>query len=103
MQRERRRDEGRLKREILGANGTLVCNYTPGPYMCDRNASDPAWNPVADCPCDGTNDERGGGNWAHEQLVDDVDRTAGDYLMLTHVPHGDVDSTLMQSIARYGY
>ena len=30
----------RLKKEILGENGTLVCNYTPGPYACDKNNTD---------------------------------------------------------------
>ena len=89
----------RLKREILGANGTLVCNYTPGPYLCDRNASDPSWNPIDDCPCDGTNDERGGGNWEHEQLVDAVDAQGrGAYLMLTHVPHADDAAVMLRAV-----
>jgi hypothetical protein len=38
----------RLKR-LLGANGTLICNSTPGPYTCG-NAKDP----ITECPCDGT-------------------------------------------------
>lgn len=45
-----------LKTEILGQNGTLICNDTPGPYTCKVGG-----NPIQDCPCDGTNDERGGG------------------------------------------
>jgi hypothetical protein len=40
-----------LKREILGENGTLICNYTPGPFTCDPK------KPISECPCDGTNDE----------------------------------------------
>jgi len=38
----------RLKK-LLGENGTLICNSTPGPYTCG-NAKDP----ITDCPCDGT-------------------------------------------------
>ena len=48
-----------LKREILGEDGTLICNYTPGSFACDPS------KPVSECPCDGTNDERGGGNLEH--------------------------------------
>merc|ERR1719271_1490793 len=43
-----------LKKEVLGKNGTLVCNSTPGPYECKYKG-----NPIEDCPCDGTFDERG--------------------------------------------
>jgi hypothetical protein len=91
----------RLKTEILGENGTLVCNSTPGPYLCDKNSSDPHWDPITDCPCDGTNDERGGGNWEHEQIVDAVDAANGDFLMLTHVPHANEETTMLRSIPRF--
>ena len=70
----------RLKREILGENGTFICNSTPGPYACVGNTT----TPVEDCPCDGTNDERGGGNFAHEEIVDKIDANDGEYAMLTH-------------------
>jgi len=85
-----------LKKEILGKDGTVVCNYTPGPYFCKVGS-----RPVEDCPCDGTNDERGGGNWDHMSMVANVDATDGDYLMLTHVPHGNDKGALMPSIARF--
>ena len=91
----------RLKREILGENGTLVCNSTPGPYLCDKNASDPSWNPITDCPCDGTNDERGGGSWGHEQIVDAVDTANGDFLMLTHVPHANDEAAMLPAIPKF--
>lgn len=91
----------RLKKEILGENGTLICNYTPGPYACDKNASVPNWNPIANCPCDGTNDERGGGSFDHEQLVDTIDDSYGDYLMLTHVPHANDQVVMLQSIPKF--
>lgn len=82
----------RLKREILGENGTLICNYTPGPFVCDPN------KPVSECPCDGTNDERGGGNYDHMESIDAIDAAQEDYLMLTHTPHADVDNSLLESI-----
>ena len=85
----------RLKREILGENGTLICNYTPGPFTCD-----PA-KPIADCPCDGTNDERGGGSWDHVKSIADLEAAQGDYAMLTHVPHGNIDSKLEESVAQF--
>jgi hypothetical protein len=45
---------------------------------------------VEDCPCDGTNDERGGGNFAHEEIVDTIDANDGEYAMLTHAQgHGE--------------
>ena len=31
----------RLKREILGENGTFICNSTPGPYACVGNTTTP--------------------------------------------------------------
>ena len=71
----------RLKREILGENGTLICNYTPGPFTCDPS------KPISECPCDGTNDERGGGNFDHVSSIAEIEATQGDYAMLTHVPH----------------
>ena len=37
--------------------------------------------PVEDCPCDGTNDERGGGSFDHEEIVDQIDRIDGEYAM----------------------
>lgn len=85
----------RLKREILGDDGELICNYTPGPFLCDPS------RPVSECPCDGTNDERGAGNWGHMEDVDAVDISQDDYLMLTHVPHGNEDKPLLDSLARF--
>ena len=91
----------RLKKEILGENGTLICNYTPGPYACDKNSSIPGWNPIENCPCDGTNDERGGGSWSHEHIVDAIDDSYGDYLMLTHVPHANDQVVMLRSIPSF--
>eukprot|EP00947_MAST-08B_sp_MAST-8B-sp1_P005161 g5161.t1 len=85
-----------LKKEILGENGTMICNSTPGPYTCGN-----AKKPVEDCPCDGTNDERGGGSWDHMQYVANIDDTDGDYAMLTHVPHANDKAAIMPSIARF--
>ena len=84
-----------LKREILGANGTLICNYTPGPFTCDPS------KPISECPCDGTNDERGGGNFQHMQIVKKIEDTQDDYAMLTHVPHGNDDGVLLRSITGF--
>ena len=66
---DRRAGRGSRKREILGENGTFSCNSTPGPYACVGNTA----TPVEDCPCDGTNDERGGGSFGHEEIVDQID------------------------------
>jgi len=85
-----------LKKEVLGKKGTLVCNSTPGPYMCKVGSK-----PVEQCPCDGTNDERGCGSFDHEEIVDKVDATDGDYAMLTHVPHGNDKGALMPSIPKF--
>lgn len=85
----------RLKREILGKNGTLICNYTPGPFTCDPS------KPIAECPCDGTNDERGGGNFDHVASIAEIEATQGDYAMLTHVPHANDDHTLLKSMAQF--
>ena len=87
----------RLKREILGENGTFICNSTPGPYACVGNTS----TPVEDCPCDGTNDERGGGNFAHEEIVDTIDANDGEYTMLTHVPHGNNKAVFLKSVPQF--
>jgi hypothetical protein len=57
--------------------------------VCDRDRNNKSWSPITDCPCDGTNDERGGGNWDHMQIVDEVDAAGnGDFLMLTHLGGG---------------
>ena len=87
----------RLKREILGENGTFICNSTPGPYACVGNTS----TPVEDCPCDGTNDERGGGSFGHEEIVDQIDATDGEYAMLTHVPHGNDKPVMLKSVPQF--
>lgn len=87
----------RLKRSILGENGTFICNSTPGPYACAGNTS----TPVEDCPCDGTNDERGGGSFDHEEIVDQIDKTDGVYAMLTHVPHGNDKAVFLKSVPKF--
>ncbi|KAH8097596.1 voltage-gated potassium channel [Aureococcus anophagefferens] len=88
-------DMGCVRREILGKNGTLICNYTPGPFTCDPS------KPIAECPCDGTNDERGGGNFDHVASIAEIEATQGDYAMLTHVPHANDDHTLLKSMAQF--
>eukprot|EP01051_Picozoa_sp_SAG22_P000356 SAG22_NODE_8_length_37215_cov_120.960351_24_plen_437_part_00 len=85
----------RLKR-LLGVNGTLICNSTPGPYTCG-NAADP----ITECPCDGTNDERGGGNFEHMEFVDAIDARAGPYAMLTHTPHADIVGNFKHSVSNF--
>lgn len=92
----------RLKKEILGENGTLICNSTPGPYFCDvKNGSN--YDPFdGNCPCDGTNDERGGGNFDHMQMVNTVNAEGrGNFLLLTHTPHANDKDTMLRSIAQW--
>jgi len=95
----------RLKREILGENGTLICNSTPGPYFCDtKNGS--KYDPFdGNCPCDGTNDERGGGNFGHMSLVNQANAATrsgkGSYLLLTHTPHANDRVTMLRSVAQW--
>ena len=85
----------RLKK-LLGENGTLICNSTPGPYTCG-NAKDP----TTECPCDGTNDERGGGSYQHMQFVDAIDQRTGPYAMLTHTPHADDIENFKRSVSNF--
>lgn len=89
----------RLKREVLGPNGTLICNSTPGPYMCDPIKG--GKGPIEDCPCDGTNDERGGGNFDHQNLVNHVDQTDGYYALLVHGGHMNEKPVIMPSIPKF--
>ena len=83
-------------RAMLGENGSLICNSTPGPYTC---GIDP--NPVKNCPCDGTNDERGGGNFIHQQFIADIDKTDGDFALLVHVPHANELTTFKASVPHF--
>ena len=85
----------RLKK-LLGENGTLICNSTPGPYTCGI-----AKDPLTECPCDGTNDERGGGNYEHMEFVDAIDARVGPYAMLTHTPHADDVLNFKHSVANF--
>lgn len=40
-------------------------------------------------------------SWDHMSIVANIDATEGDYLLLTHVPHGDTKAALMSSIAKF--
>jgi hypothetical protein len=89
----------RVKQEILGTNRTLICNSTPGPYMCDSK------KPSKDCPCDGANEERFyGGNKEVEQVlgVGEVDRSdAEPFTMLIHVPHANEATAFNHSVVAF--
>eukprot|EP01052_Picozoa_sp_SAG31_P011814 SAG31_NODE_678_length_12892_cov_5.458063_9_plen_249_part_00 len=77
--------------------GTLICNSTPGPYTCGNAA-----NPATECPCDGTNDERGGGNFEHMQFVTNAGlRDGTPYVMLTHTPHADDIANFKHSVCTH--
>ena len=56
---------------------------------------------MKDCPCDGTNDERGGGNFDHQAFVANIDKTLGDYALIVHTPHADEIESFKNSVPRF--